>query len=105
MLLNVFSKTAIINTIQTAVIDQFIALQQKNEFYLKQPNMKLCSVVGYYRFLLFDLSRISIECSVNWFCSLIIINYGITYNISFWYHTTKYLNVFNYALQFRPGIN
>ena len=73
--------------------------KQKNEFYLKQTKIKLCSVVGYYRFLLFDLSRKLIECSVNWFYSLIIINYGTTYNVSFWYHTTKYINVLNYALQ------
>ena len=76
--------------------------KQKNEFYLKQTKIKLCSVVGYYRFLLFDLSRKLIECSVNWFYSLIIINYGTTYNVSFWYHTTKYINVLNYALQFDP---
>ena len=54
--------TAIINATQTAVIDQFIALKnRKNEFYLRQTKLKLCSVVGYYRFL-FDLSRILIEC-------------------------------------------
>ena len=87
-----------------AVLDQFIALKnRKNEFYLKQTKIKLYSVVGYYRFLLFELSRKLIECSVNWFYSLIIINYGTTYNVSFWYHTTKYINVLNYALQFRPG--
>ena len=87
-IIKLFSKTylltTIINAIQTAVIDQFIALKnmQKNEFYLKQTKIKLCSVVGYYRFLLFDLSRILIECSVNGFYSLIIINYGqhITYH-------------------------
>ena len=49
-----------------AVIDQFIALKkQKNEIYLKQTKIKLCSIVGYYRFLLFNLSRKLIECSVN----------------------------------------
>ena len=29
---------------------------------------------------------------------LIIINYGTTYNLSFWYHTTKYISLLNYAL-------
>ena len=53
---------------------------QKNEFYLKQTNIKLCSVGGYYRFLSFDLSRILIECSVNEFYSLVIINYGTKNN-------------------------
>ena len=66
--------------------------------------MKLCSIVGYYRFLLFDLTRILIEGSVNGFYSLIIINYGTTYNLSFWYHTNKYINVLNYTVQFRPGV-
>ena len=50
---------------------------------------------------------ISVACPtphVNGFYSLIIINYGKTYNLSFWYHTTKYINVLNYALQFRRGI-
>ena len=87
-------------TIDTVAV---IIEKQKIEFYLKQTKIILCSVVGYYRFLLFDLSRKLIECSVNWFYSLIIINYGTTYNVSFWYHTTKYINVLNYALQFRPG--
>ena len=80
------------------------SLHKKNEFYLKQTKIKLCSVVGYYRFLLFVLSRILIKCSVNGFYSLIIINYGTTYNLSFWYHTTKYIQVLNFSLQFRPGI-
>ena len=76
-----------------AVIDQLIVL--------KSRKIKLCSVVGYYRFLLFYLSRILIECLVNGFYSLIIINYGATYNLSFWYYTTKYINVLNHAQQFR----
>ena len=76
-IIELFSKTylltTIINATQTAVIDQFIALKnRKNEFYLKQTKIKLCSVVRYYRFLLFDLSRILIiECSVNGFYSLL----------------------------------
>ena len=69
--LDLSSYTAIINAIQTAIIDQFIALKNKNEFYLKQMKIKLCSVVGYYRFLSFDLSRLLIECSVNGFYSLL----------------------------------
>ena len=76
-----------------AVIDQFIALKNReNEFYLKQTKIKLCSVVGNYRFLLFDLSRKLTECSVNGFYLLIIIKYSTTYSLSFWYHTTKYIN-------------
>ena len=51
----------------------------------------MCSVVEYYRFLLFDLSGILIECSVNVFYSLIIINYGTTYKLEFWCHTTEYI--------------
>ena len=78
--LDISSYTAIINAIQTPVIDQFIALKNRK----KQTKIKLCSVVGYYRFILFDRSRILIECSVNGFYSLIIINYGTTYNLSFW---------------------
>ena len=35
--------------------------------------------------------------------SLIIINYGTTYILSFWYHATKYINVLNFSLQLRPG--
>ena len=73
------------NATQTAVIDQFIKLNN-NEFYLKQTKIKLCSVVGKYRLILFDLSQILKECSVNVFYSLIIINYGTIYNLSFWYY-------------------
>ena len=54
----------------------------------KQTKIKLCSVVGCYRFLLFDLSRKLIECSVNGFYFLININNGTTYKLSFWYQTT-----------------
>ena len=38
---------------------------------------------------------------------IIVINYGTTYNLSFWNHTTKYMciNVINFSLQFRPGIS
>ena len=51
--LDLSSYTAIITAIQTAVINQFIALKKRtNEFYLKQTKIKLYSVVGYYRFLL-----------------------------------------------------
>ena len=64
--LDLASYTAIINAIQTTVTDQFIALKN-NEFYLKQTKIKLCAVVGYYRFLLFDLSGILIECFGQWF--------------------------------------
>ena len=64
--LDLASYTAIINAIQTTVTDQFIALKN-NKFYLKQTKIKLCAVVGYYRFLLFDLSGILIECLVNGF--------------------------------------
>ena len=60
--------------------------------------IKLCSVVGYYRFLFFNRSRILIEFSVKGFDSLIIINYGTKYNLSFWYHTTKYINVLKFSL-------
>ena len=58
--------------------------KEENERYLKQTVMKLCSVAGYYRFLLFDLSLILIACSVNGFYSLIIVNFGtihITYHV------------------------
>ena len=46
--LDLSSHTAFIKATKTTVIDQFIA--QKNEFYLKQTKIKLCSVVGYYDF-------------------------------------------------------
>ena len=42
----------------------------------------MCSVVGYYKFLLLDLSRMLIECSVNGFYSFIIINCGTAYNLT-----------------------
>ena len=103
--LNLSSYTAIINAIQTAVIGS-LHWKTENEFHLKQTKIKLCSVVTYYRFLSLDLSKIliNVECSVNGFYLIIIINYGTTYNLSFWHHTIKYINVLNYALQFRPGI-
>ena len=62
-------------------------------------------VFRYYRFLLLDLSRKLIEWSVNGIYSLITINYGTTYNPSFLIsYYKKYINVLNYALQFRQGI-
>ena len=54
--------------------------------------------------IIWSFLRVLIECSVNGFYSWIMINYDNTYNPSFWYKTTKYINVLNYVLQFRPGI-
>ena len=38
------------------------------------------------------------------FSQWLIINYGTTYNLSFWYHTTKYINVLNNALQYSDQV-
>ena len=59
--------------------------KQKIEIYLKQTEIKLCSVVGYYRFLLFDLSRkLIFRVFSQWVkYSWIMINYDNTYNPSF----------------------
>ena len=66
---------------------------------------KILSIICIKRNVLYSYYLI-IECSVNGFYrySLIIINYGTTLNLSFWYHTAKYINMLNYALQFKPDI-
>ena len=99
------SYTAIINAIQTAVIDQFIALKnRKLNFIWSKPNKIVFSCRILQISYIWSFTKILLEFSVNGFYSLIIITYGTTYSLSFWYHTTKYINVLNYALQFRPGI-
>ena len=53
---------------------------------MKQTKIKLCSVVEYYRFLLCDYTNID-GVFGQWVYSLIIINCGTTYNLSYWYRT------------------
>ena len=78
-----------------AVIDWIHCIEKKkNEFYLKQTKKKNV-ISGRILQISIIWSRKLIECSVNGFYSLIIINYGTTYNLSFWYHTTSETTLYN----------
>ena len=64
---NLSSYTAIINAIQTAVIDQFIALKNRKMNLSEANQNKIVFSCRILQFLLFDLSRILIKCSVSGF--------------------------------------